>query len=270
MLNCPCTMSLAEKRVLVTRAKEQASDFVDALRAARAQPVAIPTLRLAAPADPEKLKAAVASADRYDWIVFTSVNGVDVFFEQLRAVNTASPHPVAIRAQIAAIGPATAEAARARGFTAAIVPPEYRGEAVAEAMQAFIPGGVKNLSILLPRAAGARSVLPDRLRQAGATVDVVEAYRMLGPDPASANQLRGLLQRRAIDVVTFTSSSTVSNTVQILGADAPALLAPFTIASIGPITTETAQKHGLRVDLTASEYTIEGLVAALRAYFNNH
>jgi uroporphyrinogen III methyltransferase/synthase len=105
------------------------------------------------------------------------------------------------------------------------------------------------------------------LRESGARVDVVEAYRTLAPDPNDARRLRFLLETSALDAVTFTSSSTVSNTVTILGNDAPTLLKPFTVASIGPITTQTAQKYRLRVNITASEYTIRGLVKALKTYY---
>lgn len=256
-------MGLNGKRVLVTRAKAQAASLVDALIAVGAKPVAVPTIRIAPPADPQTLTRAVARVNDYDWLIFTSVNGVEAFFAE-RSRLPSEP----IGAKIAAIGPSTAEALRAHGLAAEVVPDEYRGEAVAEAIRSRSGTSLRKASILLPRAAGAREALPEMLRQAGARVDVVEAYRALAPQPKDAERLRGLLQRREIDVATFTASSTVSNTVAMLGSQAVSLLAPLVVASIGPITTETAKKHSLRVDVTASQYTIQGLVAALQSYFS--
>jgi uroporphyrinogen III methyltransferase/synthase len=255
-------MGLNGKRVLVTRAKAQAASLVDALVAVGAKPVAVPVIRIAPPADPEMLARAVARVNDYDWLVFTSVNGVEVFFAE-RSRFQSKP----IGAKIAAIGPSTAEALRAHGVTAEVIPDEYRGEAVAEAIRLRSGASLREASILLPRAAGAREALPEMLREAGARVDVVEAYRVLAPQPEDGERLCDLLQRGEIDVATFTSSSTVSNTVAMLGAQAVSLLTPLVVASIGPITTETAKKHSLRVDVTASEYTIQGLVAALQSYF---
>ena len=260
-------MSLRGKRVLVTRAKQQSAAFVEVLVAAGAEPVVVPTIILAPPADPEKFSTAVAHAHAYDFIVFTSVNGVEAFFSERRALLLDASAAEPLRATIAAIGPATAEALSAHGMVAEVVPPEYRGEAVAKAIQQRAGGDLTGLSVLLPRAAGAREVLPEMLRHAGARVDVVDAYRALAPDRAEAEKLRELVEHRAVEVVTFTSSSTVSNTVAMLGPRAAALLEPLTVASIGPITTETAEKHALRVDVTATEYTIAGLIAALQAYY---
>jgi uroporphyrinogen III methyltransferase/synthase len=199
--------------------------------------------------------------------VFTSVNGVEAFFAELAVLRSDGHSAKRLAAAVAAIGPATAEALGAHGLAATVVPSEYRGEAVAEAIKSRAGSNLSGVSILLPRAAGAREVLPEMLRQAGARVDVVDAYQALAPSEDQAVILRELVERREVDVVTFTSSSTVNNTAAMLGPRAAQMLAPLTVASIGPITTETAQKHALRVDVTAAEYTIPGLVAALQAYF---
>ena len=122
------------------------------------------------------------------------------------------------------------------------------------------------VSVLLARAAVARDALPDMLRGAGARVDVVAAYRTLPADEADSARLCSAIETGAVDAVTFTSSSTVDNTMRMLGHDAKRLLERLTVASIGPITTETAERHGLRVDVTASEYTVPGLVAALERH----
>jgi uroporphyrinogen III methyltransferase / synthase len=145
-----------------------------------------------------------------------------------------------------------------------LVPEEFRGEAAAAALIAA--GDVKDRLVLLPRAEVARDALPDALRAAGAKVDVVTAYRNVPVDEASRAHLRALVHEGAIDIVTFTAPSTVRETLAVLGDEGPAMLARLTIASIGPVTTEAATKAGLRVDVTAAEYTSEGLVVALREH----
>jgi len=155
----------------------------------------------------------------------------------------------------------------ARGVRADLVPAEFRGEAAAESLLAALGDRVRGARVLLPRAEVAREVLPDTLRRAGAIVDVVAAYRTVGALPEDAEQIRALLAAGAIDVVALTSSSTIEQLVALLGDDAIAQLAGVTIASIGPITTATAEKLGLRVAVTAAEYTTGGLLDALTAHF---
>ena len=166
-----------------------------------------------------------------------------------------------------AIGPGTAAALARVGVRADVVPEEFRGEAAAAAILAAHGGPIAGARVLLPRAAVARDVLPDTLRKAGAVVDVVPVYRTVPPEPADRERLRALLAAREVDVVTFTSSSTVDNLVGALGDDAARLLEPLVVASIGPITTDTARRHGLRVAVTAAEYTVDGLIAALTRHF---
>ena len=253
------------KRVLVTRASTQAHTLGGALRDAGAEPIELPAICIQPADDPAPLARAVERLDTYAWVLFTSENGVAAFFAELarrkrdaRAIGSA---------RVAAIGTATAGALRARGITPDVVPDEHRGEALADAVISRHGAPLQGVRVLLPRAAVAREALPERLAAAGARVDVIEAYRTLPPDEPDLERLRTALVAGTLDVATFTSPSTVDNTVAALGHDSARLLAGLTVASIGPITTEAAHRHGLRVDVTADAYTIPGLVAALERHF---
>jgi uroporphyrinogen III methyltransferase/synthase len=272
------------KRVLVTRAREQAGSTAALLRDLGADPVVVPTIEIHPPSDPAPLAAAVAAllaagkgasvgvsagahaspyassyASSYQWVAFTSANGVDFTWAALTAAGGDARAFGGIR--LAAIGPATARALERRGLRADVVATEFRGEALAEAMLSSFEGGAPR--VLVARAARARDVLPDTLRAAGCEVDVVAAYETRSPPPESIARLARDLADGRIDIVTFTSSSTVENLCDLLGPRAVELLARSRIASIGPITTATASGRGLRVDLTAREYTVPGLVEAL-------
>lgn len=257
------TRPLFGKRVLVTRPREQASALADRLRDEGADAVLAPTIRIVPPEDPAPLRAAARDAGAYDWVVFTSANGADAFFAAL-AADGGDARRLG-RAKVCAIGPKTARALERHGIRADRVPDEYRGEAVVAAILDASGGDVANRRILIPRAAVARDVVPDELRAKGAEVVVVPAYRTLPPEPSEVDRLRALFELGEIDIVTFTSSSTVKNLAGVLGDRTAELLAKTTVASIGPITTETAESLGIRVDVTATQYTIEGLVAALTA-----
>jgi uroporphyrinogen III methyltransferase/synthase len=236
------------------------------LRDAGAEPISWPAIRIVPPEDPAPLREAVARAGDYDFVVFTSANGVAAFFAELAAQGGDARRLG--RAKLAAIGPATGEALAAHGLRADVVPDEHVGEAVAAAVIALGGGDLHGRSVLVPRALVARDALPDALRAAGARVDVVAAYRALPPDAAAAEQLRELVRSRALDAVAFTSSSTVDNTVAALGPEAQSLLAGLTLASIGPITSKTAEQHGLRIAVSARPYTAQGLVSALERHYH--
>jgi uroporphyrinogen III methyltransferase / synthase len=253
------------KRVLITRPEGQASSTAQGLRDAGAEPVLVPAIRIVAPSDPEPLRRAVREIDGYGWAVFTSANGVRAFFGELAAQQKDARRLCTVR--VAAIGPATAAELRARGVEPDAVPDEYRGEAVADALLARHGGPASGVRVLLARAEVARDALPERLRAAGAAVDVVSAYRTVAPGEPERARLRELIAGGEVDVLTLTSSSTLLRTLEALGEDGVALLARLTVASIGPITTETAQRRGVRVDVTATEYTERGLIAALERYF---
>lgn len=255
------------KRVVVTRSRTQASDLVTALADTGALPVEFPTIKVVPPSDGyAALDAAIAKlldgaegGPAYDWAVFTSVNGVEKFFERLDlAGDTRDLRGV----KLGAIGPATAAALETRGLKLDFVPAEYRAEAVLEGL---LERGAAGGSVLIPRAKEAREVLPEKLAEAGARVEVVPAYETV-LDETGVDDMKNMLSSGEIDIITFTSSSTVTNFVKLLdGFDFKALPANVTIACIGPITADTARDLGLRVDLVADEYTIPGLVQALVA-----
>lgn len=253
------------KRVVVTRSRTQASDLVTALADAGALPVEFPTIKVIPPGDGyaaldaaiSKLRDAADGGPAYDWAVFTSVNGVERFFERLGIDgDTRDLRGV----KLGAIGPATAAALESRGLKLDFVPAEYRAEAVLEGL---LERGAADGSVLIPRAKEAREVLPEKLAEAGARVEVVPAYETV-LDETGVDEMKNMLSSGEIDIITYTSSSTVTNFVKLLdGFDFQALPENVTIACIGPVTADTARDLGLRVDLVADEYTIPGLVRAL-------
>jgi uroporphyrinogen-III synthase len=218
-------------------------------------------IRIAPPEDPSALSAAAQDIDAYDWLALTSSNGAHAFFHEL--AEQGSDARALGRVRVAAIGPATAAAIASYGVRPDVIAEEHIGEAVADAILARHPEGRDKLRILLARAAVARDALPERLRAAGVQVDVVAAYRTLPPLPEDAARLRTLVREGGVDVVTFTSSSTVEQTLDALGEGAVDALSKLTVAAIGPITRDTAQAHGIRVDVVAETYTTQGLIAAL-------
>jgi len=255
---------LEGKRIVVTRAEEQASGLVDQLRALGAEPIVCPAIAFAPPADFAPLDAAIAGLGQYDWLIVTSANGVRTLLDRIadRGLSAAA----LARLKIGAIGPATADALAARGLQAGFLPSAY----VAEAILAEI-GDVAGQRILLPRADIAREALVVGLRAKGATVDEIAAYRTV-PGPG-ARDLAERLRAQALDAITFTSSSTVRYLLDGLEqagidrAEARTLLNETAIVCIGPITAATASEQGLRVDAVAQEYTAEGVVGALVEWF---
>jgi uroporphyrinogen III methyltransferase/synthase len=249
------------KRVLVTRTHEQAGATAALLRDRGADVVVIPTIEIHEPASREPLDRALGELrdGGYAWVAFTSANGVEHAWKALLAAGLDAR---AFRhAKIAAIGPATARALVGHGLHPDVTAREFRGEGLADEMLRAL-GGAK-VRVLLARAARARDALPEALRGAGCTVDVVAAYETRPPPASVAERLVQELEHGGIDVVTFTSSSTVDNLCDLLGARAGALLERCRIAAIGPVTAETALARGLRVDVTARTFTVPGLVEAL-------
>ena len=253
---------LLGKRIVVTRARQQASDLVQLLSEMGAECLEYPTIQIMWPKDPRPLKQAVENLTAYDWLVFTSVNGVIYFFEHLFA---AGKDVRALgRMQTAAIGPATAERLLSFGLTSDIVPETYRAESVVKAFEKVKLNGKK---ILLPRAREARPILPQELTKMGATVDEIPAYETLIAGENKDELVQNLKDHR-IDLITFTSSSTVKNFKAILPTKSfSEMIQGPTIASIGPITTETAKELGFDVHITAETYTIPGLVEAILKYY---
>lgn len=256
------------KRVLVTRAREQAGKTAGLLRERGADPVVVPTIEIHAPSDPSPMVDAVAQmTGRYGWVVFTSSNGVERLWAEVRRQGRDAR--AFGGAKIAAIGPGTAAALERIGLTADLVPKEHKGEGLAgELTLAIEAHGGSKPRVLLARAEVARDVVPEALRTIGCEVDDIAVYTTLAPPRPLLDALASLLEGREIDAVTFTSSSTVDHLCNALEDRAAALLANTCVASIGPVTTETARKRGVRVDVTATDYTIPGLVVALEGHFD--
>jgi uroporphyrinogen III methyltransferase/synthase len=247
------------RRIVVTRARAQAGDLSRELEALGAEVVEFPTIVIQPPEDFAPLDKAIRELDGYGWLVFTSVNGVEAFVERL------GEHGLDLRAvpraaRIAAIGPATAESLQRAGLNVDVMPREYRAEALVDE----IGGSLEGKRVLIPRAKVAREILPESLREAGAEVDVPPAYESASSDEG-AESLAARLEAGEVDCITFTASSTVENFVLAIGEErAKALSVGASIACIGPITADTARGYGLEVAVEAEEYTIPGLVEAVR------
>jgi len=258
------TKPLFGRRIVVTRAREQASEFRRLLEGLGAETIEFPTIEVRPPETWGPLDRAIEDLEHYDWLVFTSVNGVRFFLDRLQAAGRDVRDLKGIR--IGVIGPKTAEMWERMGIRPDLMPGEYRAEAVVDAFQQM---GVNGARILMPRAAQAREVLPDDLRRAGARVDVVHAYQTVSPDQ-DAGRVREMLIRGDIDMVTFTSSSTVTNFVKMFAADGDQLqkwMDRSTIACIGPITAKTAERNGLRTDVVPPAYTIDALIQEIIRFF---
>jgi uroporphyrinogen III methyltransferase / synthase len=248
-------MPLFGRRIVITRAADDAIEFAARIRALGGEAIEFPTIASAPPASYEILDRAIDGLGSFDWVIFTSANGVDRFFDRLR--NKARDLREMGRASIAAIGPATADRVRHYALTVAAMPSEYRAEAVLEAIGAERVAGAR---ILIPRAEIAREVLPEMLRHHGAReVIVAPAYRTVMPPNADADRMRTLIASGAIDLLTFTSSSTVTNFVAMTTIQGSGLKA----AAIGPITAETARAQGFEVIVEPANYTVDALVAAI-------
>jgi uroporphyrinogen III methyltransferase / synthase len=248
--------------VVVTRAREQASDFKGLLQQCGAHCIEFPTIAIEPPASWEPLDQAVRQLSSYQWVIFTSVNGVLHFMRRLQAAGLDVRELKGVR--LAAIGPKTAEALERCGLRLDLVPGEYRAEAV---LKGLGPSAVQGQRVLLPRAVEARDLLPDTLRQWGARVDVVPAYQTVLPGHQSAEVLEALRQGQ-VHCVTFTSSSTVSNFFRMFQQDdLLKALQGVAIACIGPVTAQTAEKYGLKIDILPEDYTIPALVDAIQDYF---
>jgi uroporphyrinogen III methyltransferase / synthase len=248
------------RRIVVTRARAQAGELSERLERLGAEAIEFPTIEIRPPDDFGPLDAAIDDLDSFDWLIFTSANGVEAFVERL------GHHGLDVRAlprgaKIAAIGPATAQKIQDLGLRVDVVPQEFRAEALIESVTGASLAGP--MRILVPRARVAREILPEKLRETGAEVVVAPAYESV-PSLEGRDRLAERIGRGEVDCVTFTASSTVENFIRAFGAeDAARLLAQTRVACIGPITAETARKHGIRVDAEAREYTIPGLIEAV-------
>ncbi len=239
-------------RIVVTRPRAQSDGFLDGLRVAGFEPIALPVIEIEPINENGELEEALAGLDQYEWIVFTSVNGVAVVLSRL---------PAGARLpRVAAIGPKTAKALRDRGVTPEFVPDEYVAESILPGL-----GDVDGKKVLLPRAEIARKALPDAIRAAGGTAHEIAVYRTLPAEPDAPGPQA---LKQGVDWLTFTSPSTVENFVELVrraGLDPLRLPGLPRIACIGPITERAAREAGFEVAIVAADYTTEGLIRALKA-----
>jgi uroporphyrinogen-III synthase len=250
-------LPLTGVHILVGRARHQAGALSSALRKLGATVLEIPFIEIRQPRSFKPLDSALQALDNYDWLILTSVNGVESMWERLRKLHRTKGNLRHLR--VAAIGPATKKAIEQRGIKVDVVPKEYVAESVVRSLRRR----VKGKRVLLVRAKVARDVIPRELRKAGAQVDVVEAYETVIPK-SSRKRLRTALKspKQRPHVITFTSSSTVRNFVELLGRAHPNLDV-IRLASIGPVTSSTLRELGLRVDIAAKEFTIPSLVESI-------
>jgi uroporphyrinogen III methyltransferase/synthase len=241
------------RRVVVTRARAQASGLAKTLRGLGAEVIELPTIRIEPRVETEEVRDAIALLSEYALICLTSPNGVRLLFEAMTAAGVDARALAGVT--VAAIGPGTARALTKHGSVADVVPERFVAEALVEALAGI---EVEGRRVLVARAAEARDVLPDALRERGAKVDVVALYETVReqPDPEQVSAAQDA------DYVTFTSSSTVTNLTEALGDRFPA---DARVVSIGPVTSETARDAGLRIDVEAERHDIDGLLAALLA-----
>lgn len=250
-------------RCLLLRSEQQSDRAASLLRERGAVPVVLPLLEIVPPPDPTRLLEAARAVGGYDLVAFTSENAVERFFAALDEVGGRLGGASGPR--IAAIGHATARALELRGLCPDVMPRRFVGEDFAAALLDELRelGGPADKRVLLPRALVAREVVPEELRRHGVEVDVVPAYETRRAGAPTQARLRELLERAEVDVVLFSSSSMVESFVEAFEGSMLALPRQVVLASIGEITTKTAERLGLPIDVTAEESTMAGLVAAV-------
>lgn len=250
------------KHILVTRPENQAESFVSLLRREGAIPVLLPTIETIAPDSWVPVDQAIASLDKYQWLIFTSVNGVNFFcnrFEDLGHNLSRLKHY-----NIISVGPKTTAALEKRGLESRIIAEKFQGEGI---LRALADTPVAGKHFLLPRALKAREILPETLRQRGATADVITVYQTIFPEKSAGKINKLFTNQQKIDILTFTSSSSVSNLVNHCHEPLIAeRIRQMPTACIGPITTATARALGLDVRIEASQYTVEGLIDAMKEW----
>ncbi len=251
-------LPLFGQKIVVTRAQDQAADFCARLRSLGADAIELPVISIQPPGDPGPLDRAIAHLALYDWLIFTSVNGVRFFIDRL---DRSDQDLRSLKARVCAIGPATRRAVEDLHVKVDLMPDEYVAERLVEAFRSELLTGKR---VLLPRAAVARDLIPAELTKLGAHVEVVEAYRNVVPGNAAERAREIFPGARKPDWITFTSSSTVKNFIAIAGREA---LDGVRIASIGPVTSRTVRDCGLKVDAEAKEFTVDGVVQAI---LDNH
>lgn len=253
---------LAGRRIVVTRARKQAGSLAQRIEALGGEVIEFPTIEILPPVSFAALDNAVRQIESYGWIFFTSVNGVKFFLDRLQFAGKSAAHLA--KARVVAVGSETAKRLADAGVAVTLIPSSYRAEGILAALKS---AELVGQCVLLPRAAQARDLLPDTLRQWGALVEVVEAYRTVVPVFDAASILRRF-GSGDIDMVTFTSSSAVTNFVQLCGGGSlAAIVGKARLASIGPITAQTIVELGGQVTVLARQSNIDGLIEAMVEYF---
>jgi len=256
---------LLDKKILITRAREQSAEFESSLKNLGAEVIEFPTIEIVPPSRWKNLDCAIARLNSYDWIIFTSANGVNFFLKRLKEIKKNLRLPSSLK--VCAIGPATARQLKKKKIPVRSIPKEFIAESI---LEGFEKRSISGKRILLARAKEARDILPKGLKKMGAKVDVVEVYRTVKPRGVS-KRLKELLTNGGIDLITFTSSSTVNHFVELLkGVDLKTALKGMTIACIGPVTAKAATKWGMKVRIQPKQYTIPGLTRAIVEYFTPH
>jgi len=257
-------LPLSGRRVIVTRATDQAGEFSDMLTSRGATVLECPTIKLVEPASWDELDAAIGELSDFNWLVLTSVNAVRFFFQRLNSLglDARALGPC----KVCAVGPKTAEAIAEYGIRPDLIPPDYRAEAI---VSEFAKHDINGQKILFPRADRAREIIPQELEKMGARVTAPVIYRNILPDRLCPETILAL-EKRCVDCITFTSSSTALNMAELLGADLLVnMLKGVAVASIGPVTSKTCRDLGLKVDIQPDEFTLSALSGAIQQYFSN-
>ncbi len=254
---------LESKHILVTRPENQAESFTARLRREGAIPVLLPTIETIPPDSWSPVDQAITSLEKYHWLIFTSVNGVRFFCNRYEELGY--DYSRLQQCRIISVGPKTAAALEKRELRSKLIAEKFQGEGI---LQALADTPIADRHFLLPRALKAREILPDTLRRRGATVDVVTVYQTVFPKKSAAKINNLFTNQQKIDILTFTSSSSVSNLVKNChGAQVAERIRRLPTACIGPITAATARKLGLNVQVEAGNYTVEGLIEAIKEWY---
>jgi uroporphyrinogen III methyltransferase/synthase len=259
---------LEGRTVMITRAAAQSAEFAAELERYGARVVSCPTIEIVEPESYAVLDEAIANLFGYDWLIFTSVNGVDSFLRRLAHLGRDAAELDGLR--VCAVGDATVERLSDAHVHVDVMPQQFKAEGVFAALESYLGGAsaFDRLNFLIPRAAIARDYLPRSLEAAGARVDVAPAYRTVAPQTTDRARVEALLVGGAIDCVTFTSASTVRNFAQLFDTnDLRPLLAGVCVACIGDVTAETAAEYGLSVDVQPAEFTTPALARAVAEHF---
>ncbi len=252
------------KKILITRSREQSRKMAESVTKAGGEPILFPTIAIEDVKDFNYLDEAINSISRYDWVIFTSVNGVERFFKRFFTLSNDIRQLSGPR--IGAIGPITAAKLKDKHLHVELIAQEFVAEGLLESLEKI---GVPGKRFLIPRAEKAREILPDGLTKLGGKVDVVSVYRTVLPSNDDVQSVVRMIDDGEIDAITFTSSSTVSHFMKLVEPEGNKLLEKVITASIGPVTSNTLREYGISPQIEASEYTIEGLISALKNYFGD-